>query len=173
MGRPMFDKIKKKGFQVRTLYHAEAILKHDLGPAVVELESALAAIRIPIEELVRGGGGEGKSTQRLRKALSDSGWTKHRFEIQKIVDGTPRESISHEIDHVKAFSDWTVAIEIEWNNKDPFFDRDLENFKRLHADGAISLGGIITRGTSLQEGLRKLIVDFARKNRVTDLIQID
>jgi Restriction endonuclease BglII len=33
-----------------------------------------------------------------------------------------------------------VALEIEWNNKDPFFDRDLENFKRLHAEGAISVG---------------------------------
>src|SRR5262249_14440838 len=32
----------------------------------------------------------------------------------------------------------TIALEIEWNNKDPFFDRDLENFKRLHSDGAIS-----------------------------------
>jgi hypothetical protein len=29
-----------------------------------------------------------------------------------------------------------LALEIEWNN--PFFDRDLENFKRLHANGAIS-----------------------------------
>ena len=33
-----------------------------------------------------------------------------------------------------------IALEIEWNNKDPSFDRDLENFKRLHAEGAISIG---------------------------------
>ncbi len=100
----MFDTIKRKGFQILTLYHAEAILKHDLGTAVQELEAALGAIRIPVEELVRGGGGEGKSTQRLRKALAeDHGWKKHKFEIQKIVDGTPREAISHEIDHVKVF----------------------------------------------------------------------
>lgn len=42
-----------------------------------------------------------------------------------------------------------LALEIEWNNKDPFFDRDLENFKRLHAEGAISVGVLITRGASL------------------------
>ena len=24
-----------------------------------------------------------------------------------------------------------IALEIEWNNKDPFFDRDLENFKAV------------------------------------------
>ena len=33
-----------------------------------------------------------------------------------------------------------IALEIEWNNKAPLFDRDLENFKRLHAEGGISIG---------------------------------
>ena len=53
-----------------------------------------------------------------------------------------------------------VALEIEWNNKDPFFDRDLENFKRLHADrwGHQASGIIVTRGvrdyrTALTVGL--------------------
>jgi hypothetical protein len=60
-----------------------------------------------------------------------------------------------------------IALEIEWNNKDPFFDRDLENFKRLHAEGAISAGVIITRGALLQDKLRELITRFVeeRKNR--------
>jgi hypothetical protein len=106
----MFEKIKGKGFQVLTLYHAEAILKHDLGTAVEELEAAFGTISIPVEELIRGGGGEGKSTQRLRKALNEHGWQKHKFEIQRIIDGTPREAISHEIDHVKVFSGSTVAL---------------------------------------------------------------
>jgi hypothetical protein len=66
----------------------------------------------------------------------------------------------------------TFALEIEWNNKDPFFDRDLENFKRLHADGVISIGAIITRGTSLQDGLRDLIEDFADKNGITSVSQL-
>ncbi|WP_436212365.1 BglII/BstYI family type II restriction endonuclease [Bradyrhizobium sp. LjRoot220] len=50
-----------------------------------------------------------------------------------------------------------LALEIEWNNKDPFFDRDLENFKRLHADGAISLGIIVTRGSTLQSSMKRLV----------------
>jgi hypothetical protein len=58
-------------------------------------------------------------------------------------------------------------LEIEWNNKDPFFDRDLENFKRLHADGVISIGAIITRGASLQDSLRDLIAQFARNNGIS------
>lgn len=163
----MFEKLKKKGFQVLALHHAEAILKHDMADAVTELEQVLLSVQIPVVELIRGGGGEGELTQRMRRMLADDyGWKKHSFEIKKIVDGEEKESISHEIDHVKRFSTGTFALEIEWNNKDPFFDRDLENFKRLHADGVISIGAIITRGSTLQESLRDVVVQFARKNGV-------
>ena len=67
----MFESIKKKGFQVVTLHHAEAILKHDMGAAVRELETVLGNVSIPIEELVYGGGGEGEPTQRLRHSLAE------------------------------------------------------------------------------------------------------
>lgn len=158
----MLDSLVAKGFEVLQLHHAEAILTHDMPEAAAELEEVLADARLPVEELVRGGGGEGQLTQRIRNGLASKGWQKHRFEIQKIVDGEEKESISHEIDHVKKFGEWTFALEIEWNNKDPFFDRDLENFKRLHADGVISMGGIITRGASLQSALVGFMEDFAR-----------
>ncbi len=159
----MFEKLKAKGFEVLTLHHAEAILRYDMPEAVKQLEQTLLQIDIPVSELVFGGGGEGKGTQRLRKALDDINWKKHSFEIKKIVDRIEKESISHEIDHVKVFKSGIIALEIEWNNKDPFFDRDLENFKRLHADGVISVGAIVTRGKSLHDGLRDLIEAFAIK----------
>ena len=169
----MFEKIKKKGFQVLAFHHAEAILKHDMSSAVEELEAVLLDVEIPVKELVYGGGGEGELTQRLRRALADThGWKKHIFEIKKIVDGKEKESISHEIDHVKVFNKSTFALEIEWNNKDPFYDRDLENFKRLHADGVISIGAIITRGTSLHEGMRELIEAFARKEGIDNFSKL-
>lgn len=162
----MLERLKEKGFEVLTLYHAEAILRHDLPQAAVELESVLLEVTIPVEELVRGGGGEGQVTQRIRRALAERGWKKHRFEIKKIVDGEEKEAISHEIDHVKKFRTGTFALEIEWNNKDPFFDRDLENFKRLHAEGVISIGGIITRGASLQDELRHRVAEFAQRRGI-------
>jgi len=144
----MFEKLKTKGFEVQALHHAEAILTHDMKGAVEELESTLSNFEILVSELVHGGGGEGAGTQRLRNALTKLHWIKHTFEIKKTVDGHERESASHIVDHVKLFDGCTIALEIEWNNKDPFFDRDLENFKRLHADGAISVGVIIPRGKS-------------------------
>lgn len=141
-----------------------------MATAVAEIESVLENAFIPAEELVRGGGGEGEFTQRLRRAFHvDFGWKKHNFEIKKIVDGVEKESISHEIDHVKKFPSGTFALEIEWNNKDPFFDRDLENFKRLHADGVISIGGIITRGESLQDSMREIVSTFAKTRGIDTL----
>jgi hypothetical protein len=166
----MFDELRNKGFQILMLHHAEAILKHDMPSAAFELEKVLAEVSLPALELVHGGGGEGQLTQRLRRRLdTDFGWTKHNFEIKKIVDGIEKESMSHEIDHVKKFDSGTFALEIEWNNKDPFYDRDLENFKRLHADGVISIGAIITRGTSLHEGMRDIVECFALKNGISSL----
>ena len=169
----MFEKLKQKGFQILALHHAEAILTHDMPEAEAQLESVLLDLEIPAEELVRGGGGEGEMTQRLRRALSHiHGWTKHNFEIKKIVDGIEKESISHEIDHVKQFKAGTFALEIEWNNKDPFYDRDLENFKRLHADGAISAGIIVTRGRGLQEALRGYVRGFVDWHGIDSIEQL-
>jgi hypothetical protein len=80
----MFEKLKQRGYQVVTLHHAQAILTHDMPAAVTEIESVLLNAQLPAEELVRGGGGEGELTQRLRRALADDhGWIKHNFEIKK------------------------------------------------------------------------------------------
>ena len=65
------------------------------------------------------------------------------------------------------YDNGVIALEIEWNNKDPFFDRDLENFKRLHAEGAISVGVIVTRGASLQDEMVGLVRRFADERQVT------
>jgi len=66
----MFEKLTENGFQILTLHHAAAILTHDMADAVAELEAVLSSAEIPTEELIRSGGGEGKFTQRLRRALS-------------------------------------------------------------------------------------------------------
>lgn len=159
----MFDELKKCGFQVEILSHAGAILGVDFPDAVGDLEKALGEISIPIEEIIGSGGGETLGTQRLRRSLASLGWTKANFIVEKRVNGVAREAISHEIDHVKDFGRGVIALEIEWNNKDPFFDRDLENFKRLHSDGAISVGVIVTRGRSMQENLRQQVERFAKE----------
>ena len=163
----MFDQLIERGYQVEFVSHARAILSVDFPEAVEELEQTVLQASIPIEEIIAGGGGEAKGTQRLRRALHEKDWPKTTFVVEKRINGVPRESQSHEVDHVREFAAGRIALEIEWNNKDPFFDRDLENFKRLHADGAVSVGIIVTRGRSLQENMRALVGRFLDERQIT------
>ncbi|MBZ9763554.1 restriction endonuclease [Mesorhizobium sp. CA8] len=167
----LFDRLSAKGFQVEFHSHAEAILSVDFPDAVTELEDVLLAASIPIEEIIAGGGGETKNTQRLRRGLAAAGWLTTTFTIEKVINGVGKEAISHKMDHVRRLpqrngSDAVVALEIEWNNKDPFFDRDLENFKRLHAEGAISVGMIVTRGRSLHDNMLGLVLRFFDERQI-------
>jgi len=164
----MFNNLSCKGFDIAIRNHAGAILSVDFPKIAGELEDALLEMEIPAEELIGSGGGEALSTQRLRKRLYDAGWPKHNFDFKLIVDGTEIVSNSHEIDHVRWSKTGNIALEIEWNNKDPFFDRDLENFQRLHAQSAISVGVLITRGGSLQEGMLGIIQRCIEKHGFID-----
>jgi hypothetical protein len=162
----MLDELKRRGFEVRFESHAAAILDGHFPQALADIETALVGVQIPITEIIASGGGEHPATQRLRRALKVLGWDKYHYEIKKTINGVPHESISHEVDHRKIFEgefegNKEIALEIEWNNKDPFFDRDLENFKRLHAEGAISVGVIVTRGALLHQSMRDFVSRFA------------
>ncbi|MGS1094829.1 BglII/BstYI family type II restriction endonuclease [Aquamicrobium terrae] len=166
----LFEALEEKGFQVEFRSHAKAILGSDFPEAATELVEALSTTTIPIEEIIAGGGGEAKGTQRLRRALTKLRWRKMQFIVEKRINGIPSEAQSHEVDHVREFEGiGRIALEIEWNNKDPFYDRDLENYKRLHADGAISVGLIVTRGRSLHDNMRALVRRFLDERQIQNL----
>lgn len=153
--------LERAGFDVQAENHAKAILIKDFPVPLGELCATLTAVRIADVELIRGGGGEASFTQRLRRSLTELDWVKRNIVIRKTVDGRERAVISHEIDHVRRTDNGAIALEIEWNNKDPFLDRDLENFQRLHSEGAISVGVIVTRGKSLQDNLVSIVTACA------------
>lgn len=168
----IFDRLIDRGFQVEFFSHAQAVLAVDFLSAAIELEAVLLEASIPIEEIIAGGGGETKNTQRLRRGLVATGWESTTFTIEKIINGVSREAITHKMDHVRYVSqvdgsNRVVALEIEWNNKDPFYDRDLENYKRLHAEGAISVGIIVTRGRTLHENMYELVLRFFDERQIT------
>src|SRR3972149_5739210 len=74
-------------------------------------------------------------------------WKEKQFSTAVIVDEAKLESPTHKVDCYKN----RVALELEWNNKDPFYDRDLNNFRLLFDLRAISVGIIITRCDELQD----------------------
>lgn len=93
------------------------------------------------------GGRKSKVSEFIDSFLYDRGWVEKQFETHVIVDDVQRDTPTHKIDCLKN----RVALEIEWNNKDPFYDRDLNNFRLLFDLQAISVGVIITRCDELQD----------------------
>ena len=169
----MLDLLRQNGFDVLARNHAEAILLHDFEAPLHALVSVLLSFDMKARELVQSGGGQAKSTMRLRDSLYAIGWPKHEFVVRTIVDGHEREAQSHEVDHVFSAANGNVALEIEWNNKDPFFDRDLENFQRLHAQSAISVGVLITRGAALQNSMVDAVQWVIKSEGITDAGELE
>ncbi|MFX5065049.1 BglII/BstYI family type II restriction endonuclease, partial [Acinetobacter baumannii] len=74
-----------------------------------------------------GGGRKSKVSEWIDSELYQRGWEEKQFSTQVVVDEVVLDSPTHKVDCFKN----RVALEIEWNNKDPFFDRDLNNFRLL------------------------------------------
>jgi hypothetical protein len=114
-----------------------------------------------LDELRSGGGNKASFTRRFDESLKAHGWGKCNIEIGKTIDGMPISRVrGHEIDMFLAGETDNgyprIAVEMEWNNKDPFFDRDLLNFEALHREGVLAVGVIVTRGPALQERVKPL-----------------
>ena len=112
-----------------------------------DIVTVLSEFRLMHSEIATPGGSKTKIAIRIDSAFERLGWAKKRFDTKIVVDGAERASPTHEVDMFKN----RVAVETEWNNKDPFFDRDLNNFRLLFDLGVIDVGLIITRSSSLQD----------------------
>jgi len=146
--------------------YADVILRESFPERAVDLKRALDGFMPTLDELRAGGGGRTVFVKRFDDSLAsmtastgEKIWGKQNITITKSInlDGTVLSTTrtrGHEID---MFGKGTtkspipgVAVEMEWNNKDPFYDRDLINFQALHREGAIAVGVIVTRGPRLQ-----------------------
>lgn len=137
---------------LRELYHvhewrnAAGILKTACPGEWDDIVDILMEFRLLKSEVVAAGGNRSPISDRLDAAFYKRGWKEKKFETAIVVDGVSVESPTHKVDCFKG----TVALEIEWNNKDPFYDRDLNNFRLLFELRAIDVGVIVTRGSELQ-----------------------
>jgi hypothetical protein len=134
-------------YEVHEWKHATAILRHDFPNEWNDIVEALTGFRLRRSYIAVPGGRKSLVSDTLDKALQDRGWCEKAFDTRVIVDETSLASPTHKVDCYRN----RVAVEIEWNNKDPFFDRDLNNFRLLFELRAISVGIIITRCDELQD----------------------
>lgn len=149
------------GYVYGVTRYADIILAGAFPGRLGQLVRSLAGFRITLDELRAGGGGRTEFVRRFDDSLrrQDESWGKRNITIVKRL-GFDEDALEiarvrgHEIDmfgvgELDQFPG--VAVEMEWNNKDPFYDRDLNNFAALHREGAIAVGVIVTRGPRLQE----------------------
>lgn len=127
--------------------HACAILKQDFPEEWGEIVSVLNDFRLLKSWITVGGGRKSKVAEALDGGLGAFGWKEKGFDTKMVVDDQSHDSPTHKVDCFKN----RVALEIEWNNKDPFFDRDLNNFRLLFDLRAVSVGIIVTRCDELQD----------------------
>jgi len=134
-------------YEVREWKHASAILRSDFPNEWADILALLREFRLCKSWLTVGGGRKSKVSAFIDTFLYDRGWCEKEFSTSVKVDENVIDSPTHKVDCYKN----RVALEIEWNNKDPFFDRDLNNFRLLFDLRAISAGVIITRCDELQD----------------------
>jgi len=133
-------------YEIHEWRHASAILQADFQNEYADLCDVLTRFHLNKSQLMVGGGGKTDIAGWVDGEFYKKGWMERKFDTKIVIDETEIESPTHKVDCFKN----RVALEIEWNNKDPFFDRDLNNFRLLFDLRAISIGIIITRCDELQ-----------------------
>lgn len=137
----------RDNYEIHEWKHASAVLKMDFPSEWDDLIEVLTRFRLSRQDISVGGGGKSKVSQKIDGAFAKRGWREKGFDTKVVVDDKTLASPTHKVDCFKN----CVALEIEWNNKDPFYDRDLNNFRLLFELRAISVGVIVTRCDELQD----------------------
>ncbi len=133
-------------YEIKEWRHASAILKFDFTTEWEDLLAMLRAFRLRKSWITEGGGNKTKLAQWVDVFLGERGWREKHFSTAVVVDDVRIESPTHKVDCYKN----GIALEVEWNNKDPFYDRDLNNFRLLFDLRTVHVGIVFTRCDELQ-----------------------
>ncbi|MFX5720193.1 BglII/BstYI family type II restriction endonuclease, partial [Acinetobacter baumannii] len=174
MSISLFPSYIQKNYEIEEYRNAISILKNVYPNEWKDLVDLLTNFVLRKSEIVALGGKKSTVADQLDSFLYSRGWGETEFKtaihlqeveyvksmldngrnsLNSIVRGTSVTEVpTHKIDCFRN----KVAIEVEWNNKDTFFDRDLNNFRLLFDLGAVSVGVIITRSSELQELFNQL-----------------
>ncbi len=143
---------------LRAMYHvkewrnATGILTTACPEQWQDIISILRKFRLYRSEILTAGGSKSPIAGRIDSRFYDRGWAEKKFDTAISVDDFEYASPTHSVDCFKG----RVGVEVEWNNKDPFFDRDLNNFRLLFDLRVMDVGVIITRSTELQAIFKQL-----------------
>ncbi|MGO9588435.1 MAG: BglII/BstYI family type II restriction endonuclease [Candidatus Acidiferrales bacterium] len=146
-------------YHIEERRHACAILASDFPAELQDIVGCLGQFQLVRSEIEVGGGGKSKIANRFDGFLKHRGWVEKSVKVSRTVGNVTSGSETHKVDFFKG----RVAVEVEWNNKDPFFSRDLNAFRLLHELDVISVGVLITRMDELQKIFDKLGKKIGKK----------
>lgn len=146
-------------YEIHEWRHASAVLYKDFPQEWDDIMAVLTAFKLRRSYIDTGGGNKSSVAQFLDRGFTSRGWSETHFDTRIIVDQTESHSPTHKVDEYKN----KIAVEVEWNNKDPFYDRDLNNFRLLFDLRVISVGVIITRTDELQTLFNSISREVGRK----------
>lgn len=147
MAVELLPELLRENYEVHEWKHACAILKYDFPQEWDDIIDVLGSFRLRKSHIAKPGGRKSDVASVLDDSFNARGWKERSFDTSFVIDKLELKSPTHKVDCYKNH----VALEIEWNNKDPFFDRDLNNFRLLFDLRAISVGIIVTRRDELQQ----------------------
>jgi hypothetical protein len=139
-------------FEVHEWRNGLAILAAAHPQEWSDILAVLRGFTLSRSNVLQPGGSKGLISSKLDSHFIKLGWIEKKFDTKIVVDTSEHIAPTHKVDCYKN----RVALEVEWNNKDPFFDRDLNNFRLLFDLRAIDAGVIITRCTELQKIFNRL-----------------
>lgn len=139
-------------YHVREWRNAAGVLATACPNQWAEIIEVLRSFKLLRSEVQAAGNGKSPISRQIDSGFYARGWQEKQFQTAIKIDDELFESPTHKVDCYKG----RVALEVEWNNKDPFFDRDLNNFRLLFDLRAIDVGVVVTRGTELQAIFKRL-----------------
>jgi hypothetical protein len=152
MGLDLIPADVRERFTVEERGHACAILKRDFPHEFADIIACLQNFTLTKTGILDPGKNKSGFAKSIDGFLRARGWKEKSFDTKVVVDNVEWPTPTHKIDNFKN----RIGIELEWNNKDPFYDRDLNNFRLLHQLSVLSVGVIITRMTELQQEFNRL-----------------
>ena len=170
----MFKALVDKGWEIISINHGELIAKIEFKEEFDKIVHALSNWNIEIENnIIKRGGGQADQTLELTRIFHGHDWFKNRIKVENLVSfeskfaSVSSNSTTHEIDHIISnISNKMIALEIEWNNKDEFFDRDFQSMRGLYELGVIDLAVIVTRGEKLEQSFKPMVAHYFRENGI-------
>lgn len=162
----------RQKFEIFSYRNAATILASGFPEQFANIVEGLKQFSITKDMIRIPGGSKGPIAKYVDTIFTeDMGWREARITAGlhvKLLHAKKKNSIleeyvrdgfldGHRIDFLKG----RVALDLEWNSKDQTYDRDLYAFSAFYEAGAIDVGVLLTRGSSIDttflKGLGKVL----------------